>query len=133
MSATPEQIADVVGRYSRDAYSKAKVASRTEGLEHAAPQMFADADHLRAAAALIRAQAERVRVLEAKLQKIAGEAPAKEPSDGPTVAWPPNWSDDLQDVVNDMIIDAFADGYARALWEVGQTADAALTATGAPQ
>jgi hypothetical protein len=60
------------------------------------------------------------------LERIAGEAPAKEPSDGPTVAWPPNWSDDLQDVVNDMIIDAFAEGYARALWEVGQTADAAI-------
>jgi hypothetical protein len=64
-------------------------------------------------------------LLEA-LERIAGEAPAKEPSDGPTVAWPPNWSEDLQDTVNDMIIDAFADGYARALWEVGQTADAAL-------
>ena len=60
------------------------------------------------------------------LERIAGEAPAKEPSDGPTVAWPPSWSDDLQDTVNDMIIDAFADGYARALWEMGQIADATL-------
>jgi hypothetical protein len=69
-------------------------------------------------------------VTEAALEKIAGEAPAKEPSDSPTVAWPPNWSEDLRDVVNDMILDAFRDGFARALWESGQIADVALKSTG---
>ena len=64
------------------------------------------------------------------LERIAGEASAKEPSDSPTVAWPPNWSEDLRDVVNDMILDAFRDGFARALWESGQIAEAALKATG---
>ena len=34
--STPEQIAEVLARYSRDAQSKAHVAGRTEGLEHAA-------------------------------------------------------------------------------------------------
>ena len=62
------------------------------------------------------------------LEKIAGEAPAKEPSDGPTVAWPPNWSEDLRDTVNDMVREAFDEGYTRALWEMGQIADAALKA-----
>jgi hypothetical protein len=65
-------------------------------------------------------------VHEAALLNIAGEAPEKEPSASPTVAWPPNWSDDLRDAVNEMILDAFNDGFARALWEVGQIADAAL-------
>ena len=137
MSATPEQIADAEER------AKALLPAIMTLMEYGIPAdvqelLVRGSPHLgvRAGAlqaAITSAQAERVRVLEAKLEKIAGEAPAKEPSDGPTVAWPPNWSDDLQDVVNDMIIDAFADGYARALWEVGQTADAALTATGAPQ
>jgi len=60
------------------------------------------------------------------LEKIAGEAPAKEPSDGPTVAWPPNWSEDLRDTVNDMIQQAFNEGHTRACWELGQIADKAL-------
>jgi hypothetical protein len=60
------------------------------------------------------------------LEKIAREAPAKEPSAGPTVAWPPNWSDALRDVVNDMIIDAYNDGFVRASWEMAQIADAAI-------
>ena len=60
------------------------------------------------------------------LERIAGEAPAKEPGDGPTVACPPNWPDDLQDAVNDMIVWAFEDGYAYATWEMGQIADAAI-------
>ena len=74
----------------------------------------------------LRAQAERVRVLEAKLEKIAGEAPAKEPRDEPSVAWPPSWSTDYRDHVNDMIREAFADGRNRGAWEAGQIADAAL-------
>jgi hypothetical protein len=73
-------------------------------------------------------QAERVRVLEAKLEKIAGEAPAKEPRDEPSVAWPPSWSTDYRDHVNDMIREAFADGRNRGAWEAGQIADAALKA-----
>jgi len=60
------------------------------------------------------------------LEKIAGEAPAKEPSDGPTVGWPPGWSTDYRDEVNDMLREAYDAGYVRALWEAGQTADAAL-------
>ena len=64
------------------------------------------------------------------LERIAGEASAKEPFDGPTVAWPPNWSEDLRDVVNDMILDAFRDGLSRAFWESGQIAEAALKSTG---
>jgi guanyl-specific ribonuclease Sa len=96
VSATPEQIADVVARYSRDAYSKAEVASRTEGLEHAAPQMFADADHLRIAAALIRqsasalaAHAERVRVLEDALKPFSYASDGLEDGDydARIVAW----------------------------------------------
>ena len=60
------------------------------------------------------------------LEKIADEASAKEPSNSPTVGWPRNWSEDLRDTVNEMILEAFADGYARACWELGQIADAAL-------
>lgn len=60
------------------------------------------------------------------LEKIAGEAPAKEPRDQPTVGWPPNWSEDLENTVNDMIVYAFEDGYAYATWKMGQIADAAL-------
>jgi len=60
------------------------------------------------------------------LEKIAGEAPAKEPRDGPSVGWPPSWSTDYRDEVNDMLRDAFLDGYYSALWEMGQIADAAL-------
>ena len=60
------------------------------------------------------------------LEKIAGEAPAKEPRDGPSVGWPPSWSTNYRDEVNDMIRDAFDEGYTRALWEMGQIADAAL-------
>lgn len=65
-------------------------------------------------------------VHEAALEKIAGFAPMKGPSDGPTVAWPPGWSEDLRGTVNDMILDAFNEGYARACWEMGQIADKAL-------
>ncbi len=60
------------------------------------------------------------------LEKIAGEAPVKEPSDGPTVGWPPGWSTDYRDEVNDMLREAYDAGYVRALWEMGQIADAAL-------
>jgi len=67
-------------------------------------------------------------VTEAALERIAGEAPAKEPSDGPTVAWPPSWSEDLRDTVNDMIQQAFNEGHTRACWELGQIADKALKA-----
>jgi len=62
----------------------------------------------------------------AALERIAGEAPAKEPFDGPTVGWPPNWSEDLRDTVNDMIHEAYNAGHDRALWEMGQIADKAL-------
>jgi hypothetical protein len=60
------------------------------------------------------------------LEKIAGEAPVKEPSDGPTVGWPPGWSTDYRDEVNDMLREAYDAGYVRALWEMSQIADAAL-------
>lgn len=121
MSATPEQIAEWLCDFAR----YMRLAS-PEG------DPFCNA-RLTQAAALICAQAERVRVLEAKLEKIAGEAPAKEPSDEPTVAWPPHWSDDLRDTVNDMVLDAFRDGYTHACWRMGQIADAALAKAGAPQ
>jgi hypothetical protein len=111
VSATPEQIADWL---------------IIVAVGDAANEYTNRAEHMRAAASLIRAQAERVRVLEAKLEKIAGEAPAKEPIDCPSVAWPPGWSDDLRDTVNDMILDAFRDGYTHACWRLGQMADAAL-------
>ena len=64
--------------------------------------------------------------MHAALEKIAGEAPAKQPSDGPSVAWPPHWSDDLRDTVNDMLVEAFNDGFALALWQAGKMADAGL-------
>ena len=60
------------------------------------------------------------------LERIAGEAPAKEPSDGPRVGWPLGWSTDYRDEVNDMLREAYDAGYVRALWEMGQIADAAL-------
>lgn len=62
----------------------------------------------------------------AALERIAGEAPAKEPSDQPTVGWPPNWSAEYCDEVNDIAQQAFSEGYARALWEMGQIADKAI-------
>lgn len=65
-------------------------------------------------------------VTEAALEKIAGEAPAKEPPNYVSVAWPPNWSEDLRDTVNDMIQQAYNEGYTRACWELGQIADKAL-------
>ena len=107
MSATPEQIAELCERL------------RTELTGYEA---------LLVEAATLREQAERVRVLEALAERIAGEAPAKQPIDCPSVAWPPNWSDDLRDTVNDMILDAFRDGYTHACWRLGQIADAALKA-----
>ena len=60
------------------------------------------------------------------LEKIAGEAPVMEPSDGPRVGWPLGWSTDYRDEVNDMLREAYDAGYVRALWEMGQIADAAL-------
>ena len=66
--------------------------------------------------------------LEKALLNIAGEAPAKEPRDQPTVGWPPNWSAEYCDEVNDMVQEAFNEGHARACWELGQIADAALKA-----
>ena len=117
MSATPEQIADEledVARISKFCVSPEGGRIPTYPLTQAA--------------ALIRAQAERVKVLEAKLEKIAGEAPAKEPRDEPSVAWPPSWSTDYRDYVSDMIREAFADGRNRGAWEAGQIADAALKA-----
>ena len=69
-----------------------------------------------------------LRLLDA-LERISGEAPAKEPRDQPTVGWPPSWSTDYRDEVNDMILEAFAHGHARACWELGQIADAALKAS----
>ena len=110
MTATPEQIAE-------------RLVTLVEAHFIGANERAA-----RDAAALIRAQAERVRVLEAKLEKIAGEAPAKEPRDQPTVGWPPSWSTNYRDEVNDMVQDAFNEGHARACWELGQIADAALKA-----
>ena len=68
-----------------------------------------------------------LRLLDA-LERISGEAPAKEPRDQPTVGWPPNWSAEYCDEVNDIAQQAFSEGYARACWELGQIADAALKA-----
>jgi hypothetical protein len=83
-------------------------------------------DEINETADLLDLSADVIERLIGTLEKIASEAPAKEPSDGPSVSWPPNWSDDLRDTVNDMILDAFAEGHTRALWEMGQIADAAL-------
>lgn len=60
------------------------------------------------------------------LEKIASEAPVKEPSDGPSLGFPPSWSTDYRDEVNDMLREAYDEGYVRALWEMGQIADAAI-------
>ena len=67
------------------------------------------------------------------LEKIAGEAPAKQPPNYVCVAWPPNWSEDLRDTVNDLILEAFREGHTRACWELGQIADAAIEKAGADQ
>jgi len=79
-------------------------------------------DEAKANAELIAAAPQMFEALE----KIASEAPAKEPSDGPTVGWPPGWSTDYRDEVNDMLREAYDAGYVRALWEMGQIADATL-------
>lgn len=116
MSATPEQIADEledVARISKFCVSPEGGRIPTYPLTQAA--------------ALIRAQAERVRVLLEKLEKIAGEAPAKEPRDGPTVGWTGRYTD-AGDNFDEAMRQAFDEGYTRALWEMGQIADAALKA-----
>lgn len=64
------------------------------------------------------------------LKKIAGEAPAKEPPNYVSVAWPPHWSEDPRDTVNDMILEAWNEGHTRACWELGQIADAGLKIVG---
>jgi hypothetical protein len=79
-------------------------------------------DEAKAAAELCAAAPQ----LFAALEKIAGEAPAKQPPDYAYVAWPPHWSDDMRDTVNDMILAAFNEGHSRALWEAGHIAEAAL-------
>lgn len=109
MSATPEQIADWL---------------MIVAVGDAANEYTNRAEHMRAAAATLRAQAERVRVLEAKLEKIAGEAPTKEPPNYATVG-PMQVSHEFCEYVAGMVEQAFHEGYTRALWEMGQIADAA--------
>jgi hypothetical protein len=60
------------------------------------------------------------------LERIAGEAPFKEPRDEPTIALASSYSRQTRDYVDDLIREAFDQGYARALWEMGQIADKAL-------
>ena len=124
MSATPEQIAE---RLEALAKFEAKNAEddRSDGYEFEA-EIHEEAAALNStAAALIRAQAERVRVLEAKLEKIAGEAPTKEPPNYATVG-PMQVSHEFREYVAGMVEQAFHEGCTRALWEMGQIADAAL-------
>ena len=59
------------------------------------------------------------------LERIAGEAPAKEPSDGPTVGWTGRYTD-AGDDFDEAMRQAFDEFYTRALWEMGQIADAAI-------
>jgi hypothetical protein len=132
VSATPEQIAEAEER------AKALLPAIMALIEHGVPtdiqelllggnpQIGVRRGALRAA--IERAQAERVRVLERLAERIAGEAPFKEPSGGPSVAWPPNWSEDMRDTVTDMIQEAFDEGRSCAYWHLGQIADAALKA-----
>jgi hypothetical protein len=74
MSPTPEQVADrleaLADTASHEAYNASAWEPSKDELE--------DANTLRAAAALIRAQAERVRVLESALAEIAKQVPAKD-------------------------------------------------------
>ena len=64
------------------------------------------------------------------LEKIAGEAPSREPSKYPTVGPHKGWSAELSEYFDDIIMQAFNEGSDRACWELGQIADAALKATG---
>lgn len=61
----------------------------------------------------------------AALEKIAGQAPVKEPRDYPTVGWTGRQTD-AGDAFNEAVQQAFNEGYARACWELGLMADAAL-------
>ena len=67
MSATPEQIAVELDEFAGEQEAK----SAQEWLASMAAAYLNEAKQLRAAAALIRAQAERVRVLEEALNVIA--------------------------------------------------------------
>ena len=67
MSATPEQIAAELDEFAGEQEAK----SAQEWLASMAAAYLNEAKQLRAAAALIRAQAERVRVLEGALEAIA--------------------------------------------------------------
>lgn len=69
-------------------------------------------------------------LLKAHLQ-IDGEAPTKEPRDGPTVGFRPS-HDPEQDDGNDTVEEAFREGVARGLWIAAQISRAAIAkATGA--
>lgn len=84
-----------------------------------------DTRTVKEAAARIEADRKRIEALEAALEKVASNAPMKEPSAEPTVGPPPGWREEMSDYVYDIVQQAFNEGHTRACWEAGQIADAA--------
>lgn len=80
------------------------------------PDLYADLRSLRA---------ER-EIAKSELEAIAGNAPAKEPRNEPTVGYADDRRVDA-DQANDAIQQAFNEGHTRAWWEAGQMADALIT------
>jgi hypothetical protein len=64
--------------------------------------------------------------LEKALLNIASNSPDKEPRNYSTVGAPRNWSEEARELIDQIAEEAFDQGHARACWELGQIADAAL-------
>lgn len=71
-------------------------------------------------------RAEKAARAESALRWIDGEAPSKEPRNGPTVGFQPS-RDPEEDDGNETVLEAFQEGVARGLWLAANVARAALS------